>query len=83
MGKRKTRGSRAKNDAEEPPEYDVEAVLAKKVAKGVTQYKVKWKGYDGETWEPEDNLNCPDLVLAFSTRHPAKQQKTAPVTTSR
>ncbi|CEJ00559.1 Putative Chromodomain Y-like protein 2 Short=CDY-like 2 [Rhizopus microsporus] len=49
--------------------YEVEAILDKReFSTGVAEYLIKWKGYSEEhnTWEPEDNLNCPDILTAFN-----------------
>ena len=52
---------------EEDAEYKVEAILEVKKVRGKPQYLIKWEGYedDENSWEPEDNLDCQDLLDAF------------------
>ena len=53
------------NDEEE---YEVEQILDKRKHYGKTQYLIKWKGYplSEASWEPEENLNCPELLEEFN-----------------
>lgn len=51
--------------------YEPEKVVAQRLAKGVTQFCVKWANYDAKhnTWEPVEHLaGCEDLIAEFKER---------------
>ena len=52
-------------------EYEVEEILDKRTHYRKTQYLVKWKGYplSDASWEPESNLNCPELLRKFNSKN--------------
>ncbi|KAJ1040012.1 hypothetical protein NDA10_003042 [Ustilago hordei] len=52
---------------DEDLDFEVEALIDKRSHNGTTEYKVLWRGYSEEaaSWEPVENLNCPDLIREY------------------
>lgn len=66
-------------DGEDPEEYVVAAIRArrKNPRTGTHEYLVKWEGYpeSDNTWEPADNLKCPELVQKFLEEDANKRKR--------
>ncbi|KYM98068.1 PREDICTED: chromobox protein homolog 5-like [Cyphomyrmex costatus] len=49
-------------------EFEVERVIEVRFKKnGTKEFLIRWKGFGAsdDTWEPERNLNCPELIAKF------------------
>lgn len=68
--KKKVKDDSSEDDLQnddEGSQYEVEKIIGEKIIKGTRHYLIRWKGYEEEsdTWEPEDTLNCPDIIAVF------------------
>uniref|UniRef100_T1J638 CXXC-type domain-containing protein n=1 Tax=Strigamia maritima TaxID=126957 RepID=T1J638_STRMM len=57
-------------------EFQVEKIIAKRLKRGKVEYLLKWKDYpeSENTWEPVDNLCCPELLKDFQRFNPNVKQ---------
>ncbi|XP_007423422.1 chromobox protein homolog 2 [Python bivittatus] len=55
--------------------FAAECILSKRLRKGKLEYLVKWRGWSSKhnSWEPEENILDPRLLLAFQKKEHEKE----------
>ncbi|KAK3094693.1 hypothetical protein FSP39_004990 [Pinctada imbricata] len=59
-----------------PEKFVVERVLEEREKDGRKEYFLKWRGYphSDNTWEPAENVDCPDLIRIFYSEKKRKEK---------
>ncbi|XP_069702012.1 chromobox protein homolog 1-like isoform X2 [Periplaneta americana] len=72
--KKKPNADEEEEESAETEEYEVESVVDVKQIRGKRQFRIRWKGYgpDNDTWENEDDLNCPEAIKSFLEKNENK-----------
>ena len=71
----KKRRMQDEGNQEEEEVFSVEKVLNKRIGPGGRiEYLLKWMNYpeSESTWEPRNNLDCPELIQAYENEHSKK-----------
>lgn len=60
--------------------YEVEDIVDHKIKGKKKYFKIRWKNYDEsqDTWEPEQELACPEIIERYLEKHPEAAVKLTP-----
>jgi len=64
-------GEENEETEEKEKDFEVEKIMGRRQVRGRLQYLVKWRGFSEEenSWEPVENLDCPDKIGLFEARN--------------
>ncbi|XP_076170396.1 uncharacterized protein LOC143148210 isoform X2 [Ptiloglossa arizonensis] len=63
-----TMSDEVRGEKDDQKEFEVEKIIEVHFKKNKTrEFLIRWKGFTSadDTWEPEENLNCPELIEKF------------------
>ncbi|XP_056136837.1 chromobox protein homolog 3-like [Lampris incognitus] len=77
--KQNTKGKKEVQD--EPEVFVVGKVLDQRIVNGKVEFFLRWKGFTeaDNIWEPEETLDCPELIPAFLASQKNVTEKPSPV----
>ncbi|XP_059222756.1 ABC transporter F family member 4 isoform X2 [Stomoxys calcitrans] len=69
------KGEDDEEDEEEEEEWEVDKIIDYAEEKKGRVFRIRWKGFGPkhDTWEPEENLNCHDIIDKFMKRMKADE----------